>query len=494
MASYTEEVAKRVVAGARGFWTTTHEEQRLINEMVDAWEAKGQRLYTWSSVRGLRSYDMDMDDEPLIGPDEGLMKTIRSFPRVVDERKSREKNQPHLLLLDAPSELKDTSIRILKERLMRDDYLFTVISPYPDIPIELRHLMMPVPFTLPRGEELARTFLKNLNGMDPTFVHSMAESSIGLTLHEALVAARMALSDSTTPDQVLDQLFDVKSKQLQQGGGIFKVSRSNDTWDMVGGLYQLKNWLTERGDMFSPAMRAKGAPTPRGLLLVGPPGTGKTLIGRTVAKLLNYRFVEWDLGRLYNKWVGNTEENTRRLLELTDLHAPCVVYIDEIAHQVSGFESSGQTDSGVVSRVVSSIMTWLEDRKDGTFVVGSTNQPWKLPPHMTRSGRFDAIFHIGLPPQDAMEEILTIHLRKQFGGVVTNIDVSRVAKVMVENKFAGADVEQAIRETSQLTWPRLFDEAQLLIVASKMIPAAVAMGTEVSRIEQWAKIGAREAS
>ncbi len=51
----------------------------------------------------------------------------------------------------------------------------------------------------------------------------------------------------------------------------------------------------------------------KGVLLFGPPGTGKTLIARKIGEVLNCRPPKIDGPEVFNKFVGGTEENVRKL-------------------------------------------------------------------------------------------------------------------------------------------------------------------------------------
>jgi vesicle-fusing ATPase len=52
------------------------------------------------------------------------------------------------------------------------------------------------------------------------------------------------------------------------------------------------------------------------MLLYGPPGTGKTLIARQIGKVLNAAEPKIVNGpEVFNKYVGQTEENIRELFK-----------------------------------------------------------------------------------------------------------------------------------------------------------------------------------
>jgi vesicle-fusing ATPase len=68
---------------------------------------------------------------------------------------------------------------------------------------------------------------------------------------------------------------------------------------------------------FPPSVLKKdGITHVRGVLLYGPPGTGETLIARQLAQALRLKEPEIVNGpELFNKFVGQTEENIRNLFK-----------------------------------------------------------------------------------------------------------------------------------------------------------------------------------
>jgi len=53
-----------------------------------------------------------------------------------------------------------------------------------------------------------------------------------------------------------------------------------------------------------------------GILLYGPPGTGKTLMARQIGKMLNAKEPKIVAGpEIFNKFVGQSEENIRNLFK-----------------------------------------------------------------------------------------------------------------------------------------------------------------------------------
>lgn len=125
--------------------------------------------------------------------------------------------------------------------------------------------------------------------------------------------------------------------------------------------------------------------TPRGLLFNGPPGTGKTMAAKYMARELGLPLYHLDIASLMEKYVGESESNLRIALNQAEQSAPCIMLIDEVEKL---FHTIGD-DSGVTSRMLSSILWWLQEHKAKVFTVMTTNKEAAIPPELYRPGRID---------------------------------------------------------------------------------------------------------
>lgn len=125
--------------------------------------------------------------------------------------------------------------------------------------------------------------------------------------------------------------------------------------------------------------------TPRGLLFNGPPGVGKTMGAKYLARELDLPLYHLDIAALMEKYVGESESNLRIALKQAENSAPCVMIIDEVEKLFSGQSD----DSGVTSRMLSSILWWLQEHKAKVFTVMTTNKESNIPPELYRPGRID---------------------------------------------------------------------------------------------------------
>jgi hypothetical protein len=181
----------------------------------------------------------------------------------------------------------------------------------------------------------------------------------------------------------------------------------------VGGLDQLKEWLDRRGRAFGAGARDFGLDAPKGVLLLGVQGCGKSLLAKAIAATWQFPLLRFDMGKVFGGIVGQSEGNIRTALQVAQALAPCVLWIDEIEKGLAGMGSSDQTDGGTTARVVGTLLTWMQEKRDPVFVVATANRIDMLPPELLRKGRFDEIFFVDLPTRAIREEILSIHLKKK---------------------------------------------------------------------------------
>ena len=119
--------------------------------------------------------------------------------------------------------------------------------------------------------------------------------------------------------------------------------------------------------------------------------------------------------------------------------APVCLWIDEIEKIFAS--SSGEVDGGVSKRVLGTMLTWMQERKDRSFIAATSNDINSLPPELLRKGRFDEIFFADLPDAAAREAIIKIHLEKR-GLPPAQFDMPCLAKNC--EGFSGAEIEQAV--------------------------------------------------
>lgn len=187
----------------------------------------------------------------------------------------------------------------------------------------------------------------------------------------------------------------------------------------IGGYPEVKAQVRELVRMFDVATDPDAdadvrALVPRGLLLHGPPGTGKTFFARAIANSLGATLRVVNGPELRSVWVGQSEENVRRIFADARHTAPSIIVFDEfdsIAPRRSAESAGG------AARVDNSIVATLLSELDGfagrgsILVVATTNQPGLVDPALLRPGRIERMIYVGLPDAEARAQIVAIHTR-----------------------------------------------------------------------------------
>lgn len=181
-----------------------------------------------------------------------------------------------------------------------------------------------------------------------------------------------------------------------------------ETFSAIQGLDGQVAELRQIIDMMdnAEALEGKGMRPIRGVLLAGESGTGKTMLARALANEASADFFHVRGPEIASKWVNESEEMLRALMDEADSLDRAVVFFDEI-DSLGGARSS--TAHEMSNKLITQFLALLDgfDEKPGrALIVGATNRPESLDPTMLRSGRFDRRIDFYLPTVDQRNAIL----------------------------------------------------------------------------------------
>ena len=375
----------------------------------------------------------------------------------------------------------------------------TVIITAPEIamPAELTKLVEYFDLPLPDRERLheiikevfvrlSKTYTLKLQ-LDDAGVDAMSANLRGLTEEEAERAISQALVTryALCPESITDVL-DAK-KQLLRHSGMLEFVEASDNMAAVGGLENLKHWLGQRRGAWEDSARDFGLEPPRGMIILGVQGCGKSLCARAVAGEWKLPLVKFDTSAVYDKFIGETEKRIRKVFQVAEGLAPCVLWIDELEKVFAGSgPDSASADAGVSSRLLASFLSWMQDRKAAVFVAATCNNVTVLPPELIRKGRFDELFFVDLPNQAERKQIFSIQLAKRKRNPA-DFDLDQVAAAA--KGYSGAEIDAAVQgglyaaysEKKQLSTQSLLD------ALSQTVPLSTTRAEEIQSLREWAR-------
>lgn len=309
----------------------------------------------------------------------------------------------------------------------------------------------------------------------------------------AVKACREGMHELTT--DLMSTEVQIGKTEIVNSSDILELYKSTDIGD-VGGMENLKHWVSRRSRCYSDEAREFGVEPPKGMVLVGPPGTGKSLVAKAIAGELGVPLVRMDFGRVFSSFVGSSEQRIRSALRMVESMAPCVLFCDEIDKGLGGISNGSGADGGVSMRVLGSFLTWLQDCTHPVFTMVTANNIDGLPPELLRRGRFDAIFSTSLPDREERREVFAIHLRKRNRDIedFSDDDIGRLLDASAE--YVPAELESVVKDALV----EAFDDGDemtvdhLIKALTDMVPLSKAFAKQIDKMNQWAKDNATPVS
>lgn len=339
---------------------------------------------------------------------------------------------------------------IAERNLYNEEYNASIfiVSSKLCIPDELEDLITVFDMPLPSVSEIKNImigFTKDLE-IDVTdeVLSEIALSFKGLNEFQIKQILNLAYQDGGCLDFDDKRLILSQKEQLIKKAGLLEMIPVNESIEDIGGLENLKAWLHKKELIFNQLDKAIkfGVDIPKGIMIVGMPGCGKSLAAKATAKLFEIPLVRLDVGRLLGKYIGESEENMRKALKLSEAISPCVLWIDEIEKAFSGVGGSGG-GSDVTTRLFGQFLTWMQEKENTVFIVATANDISKIPPEFLRKGRFDELFYVDFPNDEERRKIIEIHLKKRHKW---NKELDIISLVKLTNGYNGADLEAIVKD------------------------------------------------
>lgn len=445
MQKLTDKLGKYIDASFPIIYLHSFEEtkcERIIKQSIHDYRG----YITWDSAEGFRD-----ETDHIWQEEKSLYDTLNliNTDKVAIEGKV-------LVLKDIHSYLNEANIiRLLKEYAIAInnglDCCIIIISPVYIIPQELENyiILLELDIVTPQDIRIIITdFLKSIDIPIPEeqLLNEFINAFKGLSEFEIQNILALAIAeDGELKNSDLSLVFEQKQQMIKKSG-ILEMIHVDETADDIGGLDNLKNWLKDNAIVFKNIDKAKsfGVDIPKGVLMVGMPGCGKSLSAKVASKLFNVPLIRMDMGRLMGKYVGESEANMRKAINLAEAVSPCVLWIDEMEKAFAGINENGG-GAEVTTRLFGTFLTWLQEKTSLAFVVATANDISKMPPEMLRKGRFDEIFYVDLPKDDERKKIFEIHIKKRRNSDLANIDLNTLVNKTVG--YSGADIEGVVKDS-----------------------------------------------
>lgn len=365
------------------------------------------------------------------------------------------------------------------------------------IPAEIMPLFTTLEFDLPTEDELKELVLQifeNEGVKDKSLAEPCALAVKGLTFVEAERAVNIAILHGNKKNPVNFEKLYAQKADLVKKSEILEYVTNTETVNDLGGMVNLKEHYGIVKAFYENREGAKkyGLKPPRGCLLVGVQGCGKSLSAKVVANMFKLPLYRWDIGKVYGSLVGETEEKTRLTLKLIKAISPAVVLIDEAEKMFAGYQSSAETSSGVVNRVLGEVLYFMEEEnKEGAFFFFTSNSIDDLPPELIRSGRLDDIWFVDLPKSLDRQQIFEIHIRKT-GRDPSKYDLVELATVT--EGYTGADIANAVQKAMFYGFveKRDYTNKDILKALTEVTPFYTTHKNTVEKLREWAKIKAKD--
>lgn len=261
-------------------------------------------------------------------------------------------------------------------------------------------------------------------------------------------AAATPLSDASLPSPVerarkeTDRLIRQRKREIieRECFGLVEFVEPVHGFEVVGGMEAVKKDLLVIAESIREGRKSR---VPMGILFTGPMGTGKTFVAEAFAKECALTTIK--LKNFRSKWVGATEGNLEKILNVIRAIGQVVVIVDE-GDRAFG-NTDGEGDGGTSSRVIARIKEFMSDTSNRgriLFLV-MTNRPDKLDVDLKRAGRLDRkIPFLYAQTPEEVELVASALVRKNK--IKTDVDLSTIrdgfARKLVG--YSNADIEAVL--------------------------------------------------
>ena len=455
-------------------------QEQLLRRFAASAKPKELPVIVWNCVDGFLGFGSDAHRDPM----EALAWIASDGPRGLYLLKDFESVNEDKHLRRG---LRDTAMKIRNT----GRFLF-LLQQNAELPDSIKPMTYVVISMFPDDSELSALVASLLDGRnaDGAATERLIASLKGMSLTEVEHLLRRLLDrHQELGEEFLSDVLDEK-EQITRKEGILEFVPPDESLSRLGGLDQLKEWVSERSSLFLPDAHKKNLPQPRGVLLMGISGCGKSLATKIIAREWKLPLFRLDMNLVFAGVQGSAEWIFHRALQAVETVAPAVLWIDEIEMGIAGY-NEGETGSN--TRIFSTFLTWMQEHRSDVFVAATANRINLLPAEILRKGRFDQVFFVDLPNDEERKEIMSIHLER------VGLDPAAYDLILLASAtrtWNGAEIEQAVKSAVITGHAKGKEVSQhdLLISFGKTIPLARTMEEQLKAIRSWARTRALPAT
>lgn len=368
-----------------------------------------------------------------------------------------------------------TSSRLLK----KDNIVILVAESLAEVHPKIRQNSRLAAIEIPYPDEAERLdFIRHVRQSLPQLKMEVSEEQLAVMtsglnrvhLHSLLKSA------ATEGDGLTLEKIRQKKKELIEAEcvGLIEFVQPRFGLDAVGGMAKAKEFLRSIAETIRAGLVQEA---PMGILISGPVGTGKTFLAECFAHDCGLNVVAFKNFR--ERWVGSSEANLEKILNLLQTLAPIVVLVDEADATLGTRETGG--DSGVDARIFSKLASAMGDTRNRGRILWilMTSRPDLLPIDLKRQGRAEE--HISLfYPETEEDRMAIIEAMLRKNNIAHEVkDWSPITRNGMA--LSGADIEAMLiraRRLARSAGRQIISQEDIEQTASEFSPARDEMAIE----------------
>ena len=191
----------------------------------------------------------------------------------------------------------------------------------------------------------------------------------------------------------------------------------------------------------------------------------------------------FDIGSVFDKWVGESEKKMREALQYIENVSPCVLWIDEIEKGLATSDSGNETGK----RILGEFLFWVQESSNKVFMVATANNVKVLPYELYRKGRFTDVFYAGLPNAEERKKTLEHYMKVSLRNEPSTALLDKL--VSLTDGYSYSDIETSVKEVAQkaIIHKDAISTETLMKAIKSIIPISRINPELVQEIDKWGK-------